>query len=35
MDVTSLKVQRRGNESKGTSTEYHCPKCDHTEYEND
>lgn len=35
MDVTSLKIKRRGNETKNISNEYFCPKCDHTEYGND
>ena len=34
MDITHLKVKRRGNETKNMSTEYFCPKCDHTVYEN-
>ena len=35
MDITFLKVKRRGNETKNIPTEYYCPKCDHAEYEND
>ena len=34
MDITSLKVKRRGNETEYMPTEYFCPKCDHTVYEN-
>jgi len=33
MDAKNLKVKRRGNETKNMSTEYHCPKCDHSEYD--
>ena len=35
MDISSLKVKRRGNETKNIPTEYYCPKCDHTEHGND
>ena len=34
MEIKSLKVKRRGNETKNMLTEYFCPKCDHTVYEN-
>jgi len=33
MSVENLKIKRRGNETKNISTEYYCPKCDHSEYE--
>ena len=32
-DIIFLKAKRRGNETKNIPTEYYCPKCDHTEYE--
>jgi hypothetical protein len=32
MSVENLKIKRRGNETKNISTEYYCPKCDHSEY---
>jgi len=34
MDVLEKKDIRRGNETKNVSTKYYCPKCDHSEYEN-
>ncbi len=34
MDITYPKVKRRGNETKNMSTEYFCPKCNHTVHEN-
>ena len=30
MDMVSLKVKRGGKETKNVTSEYYCPKCDHT-----
>ena len=35
MDIKNIQERkRRGNEQKNTSTEYYCPKCNHSEFEN-
>jgi len=33
MDAKNPKTKRRGNETKNISTEYYCPKCDHSEFD--
>ena len=35
MEVKEKIDKRRGNETKNVSTEYYCPKCDHSEYVED
>ena len=33
MPIKTMNEKRRGNETKNLSTEYYCPKCNHSEYE--
>lgn len=33
MDIKNPAVERRGNKKKNIQTEYYCPKCDHSDYE--
>ena len=33
MEIKNPNTERRGNQTKNMSTEYYCPKCDHSEYE--
>ena len=32
MDIKNSLEKRRGNEQKNIQSEYYCPKCDHSEY---
>jgi len=33
MNIKNTHEQRRGNEQENMSTQYYCPKCDHSEYD--
>ncbi|MDH3340536.1 MAG: hypothetical protein OEL84_04525 [Nitrosopumilus sp.] len=33
LDIKNSQEKRRGNEQTNMPTEYYCPKCDHTEYD--
>ena len=35
MNITSLKVKRRGNKTKNIPTEYYCPKYEQMKYDHD
>jgi len=32
MNIKNSHEKRRGNEQKNIQSEYYCPKCDHSEY---